>query len=106
MAVKTDDLSDTERKVVTCLCESPAGIEDVVTRKIFRVFYFRGLCKPRKYFCNKNFQIYGINLLYKAHPTMHAKAGRQYYYVWLLIFRQHFHMEKTLKYKYLHMKVA
>ena len=25
----------------------------------FVLFYFRGLCKPRKYFYNKNFQIYG-----------------------------------------------
>ena len=28
--------------------------------EIFRVFNFRGLCQPRKYFDNENFQIYGI----------------------------------------------
>ena len=29
---------------------------------MFRVFYFRGLRKPRKYFYNENFQIYGSQL--------------------------------------------
>ena len=33
----------------------------IIRCKIYFVFfYFRGLRKPRKYFYNKNFQIYGI----------------------------------------------
>ena len=41
-------------------CEQKcSGCNDYPLYNIFRVFYFRGLCKPRKYFDNENFQTYG-----------------------------------------------
>ena len=42
------------------LAKENHGTQKTSTLYIFRVFNFRGLCQPRKYFDNENFQIYGI----------------------------------------------
>ena len=54
--------------LILCTCENVLTVTifvDVIIRckKYFMFFYFRGSHKPQKYFYNKNFQIYGIQIL-------------------------------------------